>query len=366
MAPAAAPSLARRGAASGLGRGAAGPCGVNAGGGAGVNVRRRGRETASAQRDVRGAEHGKRQPFSPGGARERRQNLARRLTVGSFVRDLGYEGPPERLVLTAHLKEDRMRLVKIWALPAALALPLAFAAGSAEAASRQACGNIELLAVGECHFEFEGGCKAKCEPLNLVAACDGKCNLDISVECKSDCSGSCQTECQVDPGKFDCKASCRTDCNAQVAARCNSGDNECISYCEADCESNCSAQCDVVAPKADCETKCNGCCSGSCETDANFDCSLKCSVDLQGGCEVACEKPEGALFCDGQYIAVNDLSECIQYIQESFNYKVEVKAEASASVSCAASNGASSAGGLALLGLAAGVAAARRRRRDPK
>ncbi|MBK8258175.1 MAG: hypothetical protein IPK82_36600 [Polyangiaceae bacterium] len=256
-----------------------------------------------------------------------------------------------------------MRSVTTWAFAAMTALPLAFLAGNASAApTREACGNLELVAIGECHFEVEGGCKAKCEPLNLVAACDGQCNATVTTECTSSCNVDCQAQCEVDPAKFECKSSCVTDCNANIQTRCPADDQDCINYCEADCESNCDAQCSVVAAEADCVAQCEGCCGGSCETDANFDCSLDCSVDLQGGCEVACDKPEGALFCDGQYIDIQNIDDCIQYLNENYELTLEVKAEASASVSCAASNGGSSTGALVLLGAAASLAAARRRK----
>jgi MYXO-CTERM domain-containing protein len=257
-----------------------------------------------------------------------------------------------------------MRLANTWILALAMALPFGLAAGTANAEPRkEACGNLELLAVGECHFEVEGGCKAQCQPLNLVAACDGQCNADISVECTSSCSGACVADCTAQPATFDCRGSCVQDCNAQIATRCDSGDQDCITYCEADCESNCDAQCEAVAPQADCETQCQGCCGGSCETDANFDCSFKCSVDLQGGCEVACDTPEGALFCDGQYIAVTDVQDCVDYLATEYNYEVKVEAKASATISCAAGGAAPSTGALVLLGAAAGLTAARRRRR---
>ena len=117
-----------------------------------------------------------------------------------------------------------------------------------------------------------------------------------------------------------------------------------------------------MPPQADCEARCQGACGGSCETQANFDCSLACSADIQGGCEVDCDEPTGALFCDGQYIAVQDLSGCAAYLVDNFQIDVEVYAGASAT--CAAAPGEHVGwAGLLPLGLAAAATVARRRRR---
>ena len=60
-----------------------------------------------------------------------------------------------------------------------------FAPTTAFAAGPEACGGIELSAIGECHFEFDGGCSAKCEPLRFQAACDGQCNASLDASCTS-------------------------------------------------------------------------------------------------------------------------------------------------------------------------------------
>jgi hypothetical protein len=239
---------------------------------------------------------------------------------------------------------------------------LSLASGVASAGTRADCGNIELTAIGECHFEFEGGCKAQCEPVRFQAACDGQCNAEVSVDCNVGCQASCEADCQVQPASFACNASCRADCEANVQVLCEPDDQECITYCQADCNANCDASCSAVPPQADCQAQCQGSCAGSCETEANFDCSVSCSADIRGGCEVDCDEPAGALFCDGQYIAVQDLPGCAAYLLD--NFQVELEFEASASATCAAAPG-EHVGWAALLplGLAAGATVARRRRR---
>ncbi len=242
------------------------------------------------------------------------------------------------------------------------------ASTTAFAQATDPCGGIQFEAIGECHFEFDGGCEAKCEPLAFTAACDGRCDLDVTSECSGTCGAECVAACDADPGRFDCRASCTADCQADAQARCGT-DSECVSYFQAECSSSCEAECDVVPPSADCEAQCQGCCSGSCTVDANFDCQLDCTADLQGGCEVDCREPTGALFCDGKYLPVVDLPACIDYLLTNYEISVDFQASASgqANLACsvtepgALTDGSAIYGGLLGLGLV--FARSRRRRR---
>lgn len=252
-----------------------------------------------------------------------------------------------------------------------LALPLSALAlvtaallpAEALAAGPEACGGIDFWNVSECHFEFEGACRSQCEPVSFVGACSGQCEANVEAYCNAECTGSCLTECQVDPGHFDCHASCTADCEARAYASCG-GDSECLATAEGHCEVECGAQCEYVPPSASCETKCEASCHGSCEVDANVDCYVECSVELQGGCEVDCDTPSGALFCDGQYIPVEDLPECLDYLLNNFDLDVEAEAEGHASfnLGCSTAGGRSAAGGLAAWLLVLGLVAWRRRR----
>lgn len=237
-----------------------------------------------------------------------------------------------------------------------------FVSQAAFAAPSDPCGGIEFTSIGECHFEVEGGCKAKCEPLRFVAACDGQCTVSINATCSTECNATCQADCMAN-GSIDCKASCEADCNGRIAADCN-GDQECISYCQADCRQNCAFDCDAAA-SADCNGQCNACCQGSCDVDANFNCTAQCRADLKGGCDVACDSPDGALFCDGQYINVTDLPACLEYLASNFNVKAEAHAEASGSIDvtgCAMNPAAAGAGTAGLFAASLGLLFARRRR----
>lgn len=238
-------------------------------------------------------------------------------------------------------------LVPSLAAVAALVPSQALAAGGAEA-----CGNVELLFVGECHFEFGGGCQAECQPLNFVAACEGQCQATLDASCDASCNASCNASCEANPGSFSCEASCRASCEADAHASCN-GDQGCESYAEASCASECQAHCEVVAPSASCDAQCNASCEGSCQVDANLGCEVDCTAELQGGCEIDCEAPTGALFCDGQYIAVEDFPACIDYLVSNFSVDFEASASFDGTFSCSVGEGPS--GGTPAFGATAGL-----------
>lgn len=252
-----------------------------------------------------------------------------------------------------------------------VALPLTAAALScfallsetALASGAEACGGVELSNVQECHFEWSGGCEANCTPWHLQAACDGECNAALSASCTNECTSSCTTTCEIDPGSFDCTAECNGDCHARAVAECGC-DDDCIALVEASCEAHCEAECSWVPPSASCETQCNACCAASCDVEANVDCNLECTAELEGGCEVDCMQAEGALFCDGQYIPVQDIGACVDYMSASYSVDVSGEAEGSFGISCSTSAGRDADSGASLWALAFGLVALRRRRRQ--
>ena len=227
----------------------------------------------------------------------------------------------------------------------------------------EACGNIHVEAQGQCELVVEGGCTTQCTPVHMEAACaaslyascEGNCNELPSVECEGSCQADCVSECLVDPGSFDCNVACNADCQGECSARCSSGDSECSASCEASCSASCDGSCEGTAPSATCEARCTGSCEGSCEASANLDCQASCQAEgfasckaeLQGGCETHCTEPDGALFCDGQYVDYgNNLEECVAALEAQLDIEVEGYAhgscsgnrctgEAGGSVSCA-------------------------------
>ncbi len=241
-------------------------------------------------------------------------------------------------------------------LPPAFSLAAIASFSPTTQAGIAACGDIHVEAAAECVVKVEGGCVAECSPLSFKAACaaesftrcEGSCSASAEAECTGTCSGTCVAECDADPGKFDCAGSCQLDCSGNCEASCSTAEDGagCKASCEATCSAECDAECDVVPPSADCEAQCEGCCEGSCTAEANLDCqfscqsefSASCEAELEGGCKVACEDPDGALFCDGQYVDHGGkLAECVAALDAILNLEVD----ASASASC--SNGSCSA-----------------------
>jgi MYXO-CTERM domain-containing protein len=74
----------------------------------------------------------------------------------------------------------------------------------------------------------------------------------------------------------------------------------------------------------------------SCQIECQGNLSAKCQTDMKGGCEVACKSPEGALFCDGQYVDHGgNLKDCISALEAAMSITVDVSASASFSGECA-------------------------------
>jgi len=72
----------------------------------------------------------------------------------------------------------------------------------------------------------------------------------------------------------------------------------------------------------------------SCQAECQGKLSANCQSELKGGCEAACKKPEGALFCDGQYVDHGgNMKDCIAALNAMLTVKVD--ASASASLECA-------------------------------
>lgn len=275
---------------------------------------------------------------------------------------------------------------------AALALPLTVV--QTAQAGIESCGNIDVRANAKCEVVVEGGCTAKCTPVSFTAACsaelyascDASCPQLPSVECTGSCSGTCQADCMAN-ANFDCTTACKADCDGDCSAKCaDEGDKtKCDASCKATCDAECNTSCEGTA-NANCEAQCQGCCQGSCTADARLECQIDCQatgyVDcearLQGGCQAECQKPEGALFCDGQYVDVgNNLEDCIAALQAELNIKVTgyadgscddngCEGEAGGSVSCAASPAQNKAAGGAVAFAVAimGAAFLTRRRRQ--
>jgi MYXO-CTERM domain-containing protein len=218
-----------------------------------------------------------------------------------------------------------------------------------------ACGDINIEANVGCKIEVGGGCKTMCEPLRFVTVCTTKrykvckkqCTIKPpTVSCTGSCQAGCDAKCKVDPPSFSCQASCQGSCKADCESYCGTAGSQtdCTASCKATCSTECSASCKAQAPSAACTAKCSASCSGSCSITAPYiACQVKCQevavpdceTTLKGGCETECQKPEGALFCDGQYIDHGGkLRECIDSLNTFLDSLVNVSASGSLTSDC--------------------------------
>ena len=224
---------------------------------------------------------------------------------------------------------------------------LAIHARSARAQSAEACGNFDFTSGIDCKIEVEGGCEAQCTPVNFEAACTGGCTATADTQCVDDCGTQCVATC--DPALLDCFAGCHAECDVPTQELCEADGtrDDCADVAVAECDIHCNESCSV--PPSDCQEHCNKCCTGSCTTQVNFDCNLDCFAELSGGCDVQCTKPNGALFCNGQYVDATDVEECILYLaQEGINVDVSARGSVTCDLSgCTGegSTGCSTAGG---------------------
>ena len=287
-------------------------------------------------------------------------------------------------------------------------LGLAFTAwaGSARADIASTCGNIDVEANAQCEVQIESTCKLSCTEPKLEVSCAaqleasctqmGKCEIDASVDCTGSCDlKGCEAECNVNPGSFDCEGECKAEASGKCDAECkgeaagSQAHGECVASCKASASAECHGSCMGTPPSANCQAKCQAKCDASCTAQARAHCQVDCQAkgyaqcegELKAQCEGECTKPEGALFCDGQYIDHGgNLQSCISEIDgwlkahvdasaqgsamgECNNGSCQGEAEGSAKASCAMAPGAPAGGlGTALLALTGAAVVARRRR----
>lgn len=243
-------------------------------------------------------------------------------------------------------------------------------------AGLDACGNIHVEANAECSVEVEGGCTAHCTPVSfqgacaaeLYATCDGDCSASATAECTGSCDlAACQARCEVDPGQFDCQADCSAQAEAHCAGECSAAENrgECEASCQATFSGSCEGSCSGTPPQADCTARCEASCQGSCEAEANVSCQIDCQAEgfvecqgrLEGGCTAACSSPEGALFCDGQYVDHGgNMQACIDALEARLNIQVETSARGNATGDCSGNRCAGNAEGEASANASCGYA----------
>jgi MYXO-CTERM domain-containing protein len=261
----------------------------------------------------------------------------------------------------------------------ALVLALGFVMVDARAADGGSgpnpCGNFDFTAGISCKIQVSGGCSANCSPLRFEAACTGMCGATADTMCVDNCGTTCVAMCN--PALLDCFKGCHDECDGPTVEICKKDhpNEDCATNARAQCDVHCNDSCKV--PPNSCQEHCNKCCTGSCTTQINFACDFSCFADVKGGCDVQCQKPEGAIFCNDQYVHASDVKACITYLATQ---GIKVDASATGTVGCdlsgchesGSSKGcsvspSSAAGGAsgvaALLGLAAALVRSRSRKR---
>ncbi len=182
----------------------------------------------------------------------------------------------------------------------------------ADSSDNGPCGNFDFSQGISCKIEVKGGCTAQCTPFKFVVACDGKC----SAQATQTCTGACGTQCiaQCNPGKLDCFNGCHEECDQPAIAECTkkNPNEDCVTQAKAQCDIHCKRECKIQP--SNCDEHCTRCCRGGCTTQVNWDCDYKCMAEVKGGCTAKCTKPEGGLFCNGQYVNASDIQQCIAHL----------------------------------------------------
>jgi len=216
---------------------------------------------------------------------------------------------------------------------------------------------VSITDPSTCHFETGATCSSQCTPVNYTTTCSTMCTESASTTCTNTCETKCNTACTTMPATFTCKEQCSTDCHAGCMAGCNGSD--CDTECSAGCDSQCTQKCQEHPGSTDCTTQCQDCCSGSCTVQANISCDETCVSMLTGGCTTKCSSTQGGLFCYGQFIDIDAVTDC------TFSISIMTTTTGSLSTTCAAAPGNDGRGAVpaALVAIAGlGLFAARRRR----
>jgi hypothetical protein len=216
-------------------------------------------------------------------------------------------------------------------------------AGGAEGQLLPDCGNLTLTTTPSCELVNGTTCQSLCIPANLVSACatqlevscSGSCTAGVAAPCTAACQSACTGGCMEAPATFTCEIGCDGDCIGQCSSQCPSGADqaECAASCQQMCGAMCHGQCASVDPSAPCDTQCASACQGSCTAQANFSCGIacqemgyaSCQSTLQSACQSECSQPTGALFCNGQYVAVDGFAQvqaCVGQIGATYSVTV--------------------------------------------
>jgi hypothetical protein len=192
-----------------------------------------------------------------------------------------------------------------------------------------ACDGIFLNTEMRCAFVGPDSCKASCRAdaversciATLAADCDAQCSETLSSDCTEACEPSCESDCGSGPRSSGalCRRECRSDCTDECKT---SSDPHCAATCAHNCSEKCSDYCLDDDQSGTCGDKCGATCEGRCAASSTLGCQMSCQAKGYASCETAtlakceadCERPLGALFCDGQFVNAEDPEGCAAII----------------------------------------------------
>lgn len=214
-------------------------------------------------------------------------------------------------------------------------------------ADLEACGGVYLNADASCEFLPKETCTTKCEDVametscaaRLYTGCEAECTATAEVTCITGCTSDCTPTCETLEGEPEppnarglCMSSCQQDCSDACAGNDDAG--ECRSSCAHNCGEVCEHRCEGDDSPT-CEPRCDVACDGSCTAKASATCQVSCQstqfttckTELVQRCEEECTTTGGALFCEGQFLAVTDLQACADELRAELAIDVTIDLE---------------------------------------
>jgi MYXO-CTERM domain-containing protein len=259
-----------------------------------------------------------------------------------------------------------------------------------------ACGGVFLTGDAKCEFVRDQDCQTHCETTSVETACvasletscESECTASAETSCTETCTPSCTEQCTT-VEKQSSRGLCRSDCSQDCSAQCEGKDNKgrCESCCQQHCNVRCEDHCRDDDTEEVCDTKCTPVCEDSCVAKANNTCQIdcqttnfeSCQTTTTQTCQTDCHDDGGAIFCDGQFLNVTNLKDCVAELASQLSIKVDIDIDVAVttntdvnnngkkdSVKCSIGPTGGDASGNVVLGLmvAGALAAATRRRRS--
>jgi MYXO-CTERM domain-containing protein len=227
-----------------------------------------------------------------------------------------------------------------------LAIPLvAVLAPSTANASLERCGGVFLSGDAQCEFRREQDCQEHCEVVSveqscaaeLYTSCESGCVAEATTVCTTNCAPVCVEECTVTPAQSSADI-CRTDCLADCDAKCENARNpECCRHaCPHTCRKQCENRCNEDDQTIECAPKCVTACDGTCASTAQTTCQVECQTNQWESCQTVvreqcrtdCTDKGGAIFCDGQFLKVEDLDGCAADLSAQLSINLDVNVDA--------------------------------------